>query len=737
VIKLKKIENPIKFILNNTHWFVLLLIIFLSVYVRLGTLNSPTVLDYDPFWFYRYAEDILKNGFMMPKWDILSFYPPGRPTEPFQGWPYTIAIFYKILNFFFKGITLTKAAILAPIIMVALVPIPAYFLGKILTGNKIAGLTTAIFAALTPSFIGVSMAGYCDNDVTVVFYFFLSVLLVINALKKKSIFSYILAILANLVFIFNWGGGWITLIVFFAFIPAIIIFRFLEDIVHKRKLTFNLSNVFKELKTLLIPLLIIMIVTNILGFILFQTSMFHSLFGGLAFTGLFGQPLVVNVSVAELQPINIFTKDGFLSVAGRVGIFPVILTFFGLPLIVVYKLYRKEKIVFEEVFLFLWALIMFYLITRGIRFSEQFAIATAVSAGYVIGNIYNYLKGKNLIIFATAFGIITLLSLTFISDAIQIGSGSSGMLLSQNWYDMLDWLKYNATKNAEVATWWDPGHIISGYTGLYVQADGAHCPPSVCIFANHNIRIQNMGRIMSTNDENEALDILAKYRQLTPEQCNEVKQKFGNIVPARVCDPISNMYFISSNDLIGKFTWMNYFGGYRAPIKSNEDFQANPGVCCASTPKTEPGQISCGEFANEGKGVWIWCPWIFSFSEVKQDQEGNPVYVYDYSGLKIAIIIKNNQFIPIYNNRFLINHITFFQQGAEQTVDISNVTTSLEKIDGLIWIDPSFQNLIYFAPSIKDSIFTKTFFYNGEGLKHFELVYQNPEIKLYKINFPK
>jgi len=122
---------------------------------------------------------------------------------------------------------------------------------------------------------------------------------------------------------------------------------------------------------------------------------------------------------------------------------------------------------------------------------------------------------------------------------------------------------------------------------------------------------------------------------------------------------------------------------------------------------------------------------------VKQDQEGNPVYVYDYSGLKIAIIIKNNQFIPIYNNRFLINHITFFQQGAEQTVDISNVTTSLEKIDGLIWIDPSFQNLIYFAPSIKDSIFTKTFFYNGEGLKHFELVYQNPEIKLYKINFPK
>lgn len=729
-----KIKNPIKLILNNIHWFIILLIILISVYVRLGTINSPTVLDYDPFWFYRYAEDILKNGFRIPKWDILSFFPPGRPVEPFQGWPYTIAIFYKILNFVY-GMNLTKAAILSPLIIVALIPIPAYFLGKILTGNNIAGLATAVFATLTPAFIGVSMAGYCDSDAPVVFYSFLSVLLVIFALKKKSILSYILAILANLLFVFNWGGGWITLILFLAFIPAIIIFRILEEFIHTKKLTLSLGTVFKEVKTIFIPLFIIMLISNILGFILFGFTIFHSLFGGLSFTGLVGQPLIVNVSVAELQPINIFSRDGFFAVAGRVGIFPVILTFIGLPLLVFYKFYKKEKIGFEEVFLFLWALIMFYLITRGIRFSEQFGIATAISAGYVIGNIYNYIKGKNLIFISTVFGITTLLILMFISDAMQIGSESSGMILSQNWYNMLDYLKYNATKNALVATWWDPGHIIAGNTSQYVMADGAHCPPGTCIPYNHNIRIQNMGRIMSTNDEKEALDILKKYIQLTPEQCQEVKQKYNGIVPKEACEPASNIYFISSNDLIGKFTWMNYFGGYRASIKSNEDFQANPGVCCASTPKTEPGQASCGEFANQGKGVWVWCPWIFSLSEQKQDQEGNPVYVYDYAGLTIAILIKNNQLIPVYNNRFVLSHITFFQQGIPSTVDLTNITTSLEKIDGLIWVDPSFRNLIYFAPSIKDSIFTRTFFYDGAGLKHFELVYSNPEIKLYKINF--
>jgi asparagine N-glycosylation enzyme membrane subunit Stt3 len=737
---MKKIEISIKnlekFFIDNFYWLILLFIIFLSVYVRLSTINSPTVLDYDPFWFYRYAEAILKNNFKMPKWDILSFYPPGRPTEPFQGWPYTIAIFYKILNFF-SGMDFTRAAILSPLIMVALIPIPAFFLGKILTGNNIAGLTTAIFATLTPAFIGVSMAGYCDSDAPVVFYSFLSVLSVILALKKKSIPFYALAALANLLFVFNWGGGWVTLILFSAFIPAIILFRFIEDVIHTKKFAINIGSILKDVKTLFIPLLIIMVITNIVGLIFFRMTMFHSLFGGLAFTGLAGQPLIVNVSVAELQPLNIFTRDGFFAVAGRVGLLPVLLTFFGLPLLVLYKLWKKERIAFEEIFLFLWALIMFYLITRGIRFSLMFSIAAATSAGYVIGNFYNYLKNKNLVIFSTVFGLISLLTLMFISDAIQIGYASSGMLLSENWYGMLDWLKENAKKDAIVSTWWDPGHIIAGYTGLRVHADGAHCGPEACIPYNHNTRIQNMGKIMSTSDEKEALSILKKYMQLTPEQCQEVKQKFNGIVPEEACKPASEMYFISSNDLIGKFTWMNYFGGYRAPIKSGADFQANPGVCCASTPKTEPGQISCGEFASQGKGVWVWCPWIFSFSEVKQDQEGNPAYIYDYAGLKMALIQKGENLIPVYNNRFLINHLAFFPQGSTkpQLIDLTRLNTSLERIDGLIWIDPSFRNILYFAPSIKDSIFVRTFFFDGEGLKHFKLVYSNPEIRLYKVIF--
>jgi len=725
---MKKFKLPFNAIMTLA---CILLLIYLSMWVRMSTFEARTVLDYDPFWQYRHAKEILENNFRAPEWDSLSFFPPGRPNYKSQGWNYTMALFFKIASLF-VSIPFMEIAKIAPVIMAGLAVISAYSLGKFLT-NKWGGFATALFATLTPAFIGVSMAGYCDTDATVIFYFFLAVYSIFLALKKRSIPYYILSILANVAFVYNWGAGWFPLMLFIAFLPVFVVFRIIENIIHERKLKIEIRPIATELKPFIIPLLIIAIAANVITFFLGTSNIFSSLLVGLRFTAIAGTPMLVNVSVAELQLINILTSSGFFSVAGRVGLLPTLMTLFGLPLLVLYKLIKKIKINYAEIFLYLWALITFYLILRGVRFSLLFSCATAASTGYVIGSLVKHLRRN--VISATVFGFLTLLALMFISDAIQLGLAGQGMELSGNWYDLLDWLKENADEKALVATWWDPGHIITGYTGLRVHADGAHCGPTDCIPYNHNIRIQNMGKIMSTSDESEAVDILKKYMQLTPEQCEEVKQSFGDIVPEEACESVSEMYFISSNDLIGKFTWMNYFGGYRAPISSGADFQKNPGVCCAVTPKSEPDQIPCGEFADQGRGVWIWCPWVFGLSDVQQDDQGNPIYVYDYSGLTMSLVQKQFYLLPIYNNQYLINHVTFFSDGQMQDIDLSDSSVQLEKIDGLVWIDPSFRNLIYFAPAIKDSIFTKTFFYDGKGLDHFELVYSNPEIKLYKVNF--
>jgi len=710
---------------------LLVFVVSLSFWSRLGTMKLETILDYDPWWHYRYAKMIIENNYLPPRWDLLSFFPPGRPIERSLGWDYTIAFFYAIASIFSK-ISLMTVAKIAPVIMVGLGAITAYVLGKQLS-NKWGGLATAIFATLTPTFIGVSMAGYSDTDAVVVFYSFFCIYSFFYAMKKRNLFSMIFAIFINFMFIWNWGAGWYVPFFFLALLPVFFVFRIIEKIVHERKSKIDLNEIINELKPFLKPTIIILVILNLIGVSLQMGNVVNFFLGGLGFIS--ASDAIVNVSVAELQPVKIFTKDGFLSVAQRVGMAPFLFMIIGLPILVFYKIVKKKSIKIEEVFLFMWSAGTFYLILSGVRFSLLFSVAVATAAGYVIGNLTTFFK-ESKIIRSTIFGAILFSIFIFVSDSLLVAKGASGMEVGQNWIDMLDWLKENADPEATVATWWDPGHIITGYTGLRVNADGAHCTDVGCYPYPHNTRIQDMGRIMSTSDEDEAVALLEKYMNITDEDCKVVKEKFGEKnVPEDACEPASETYFISSSDLIGKFTWMNYFGGFRAPITSQQDFEKNPGVCCPSTPPTEPGQMSCGEFADQGRGVWVWCPWMFNFVGQQQDQEGNPVYVYDYSGLKVAIIQKGDQLIPIYNNKFVINNMVFFDQGQEQKINLTNSSIGLEGIDGLIWVDPSFRTLIYFSPSIKDSVFTKSFFFNGEGLEHFEQVYINPEIRLYKVNF--
>ncbi len=681
-------------------------VIYLGVYVRFGTLSSPTVLDYDPWYFYRYAKEIVDNNYHIPKWDLLTYYPPGRPTQVSVGWPYTIAYLYKFAKIIFNNIDLMQIAKLSPLIMVALITIPAFLLGRLLS-NNLGGIATALFTIASPTFIGVSMAGYPDTDTPIVFYLFLSIFTIFLAIKKskgkfKGIPFYLLAILTTLLFVYNWEAGWFSLLLFLAFIPAFIVFRLLEEIWHQKKLKFHFKELTPDIKSIFIPLLIIFLITNVTGYLLGFNTMFHSLIGGLGFTGLAGERLIVNISVAELQIVNVFSKSGFFSIADRVGLLPTVLTLFGLPLLVLYKFYRKEKINFSEIFLYVWALVTFYLITTGIRFSLFFMTSASLSAGYTIGNLFNYLKDRNTLIFSSVFAIIGVFLFVFISNAIQIGNASTGLAVGQNWYSALDWLKENADLDSLVATWWDPGHIITGYTGLKVHADGAHC--GGCIPYNHNIRIRDMGKIFSTSNESESIEILKKYTHLTNEQCNQVKETFGDVVPKDACKDVTEVYVLATNDLIGKYYWLSCFGSFDMKLWNS----------------TGGNKWQC-----DGKN-YLQIP----FSNF--DKQGFPIY--SQGGLSVTLLQNGTDLLAVLNSpgqgvrNVIIRDIVFYQNGDKQYSTQANNNT----LDGMIWIDPSFRSIIFMEPAIRDSVFTRMFFFDGEGLKNFKLVYGNPEVKIFK-----
>jgi len=663
----------------------ILAIMYLAVYVRSATLGSPTVLDYDPWWFFRHAKEIVDNNMQVPQWDELSFFPPGRPYEAFQGWAYTIAIFYKILGPIFNA-TLTDVAKWSTLIIAVATVIPAFLLGRSLS-NKWGGLCTAILGVLSPALIGVSMAGYSDGDMIVVFYSFLSVYSILLAMKKevsiRSLPYFIFAIIANLAFAYTWGYGWIILLFFTIFIPAFLIFRALEQMLHRRSFKINLTELKSETK-IIVPLLVILLVTNIIGYLLNLGSIFEVTDLGLAFIQ--GKLLLVNISVAELQQTNVLTQNGFQEVVGRVGLAPVLFALF-LPLFVLYKLIKKEKINFAEVFLFLWVLVTFLLINQGVRFSILFSTATAVTAGYIIGNAPKYLKQK--ILQVTFFGFTSVLILIFISTAISTGYATGGMQISNNWYGMLDWIKNNTDQKALMVTWWDPGHIIAGYTGRRVMADGAHCGVLDCVIYNHDVRIQDMGRVFSISNESEAIAILQKYRGLTPTQCTEVRSIYGSRVPADACDQVPSMYVIASSDLISKYYWLSYFG-------------------------TGTGR---------------------NYLQVQMTNYDPNQGLITYGGGSLILAYKDGKWVPLLNfpdqgvRNAVVKKIVYFENGNMIEKDYGAEGT----IDGMVWVDPSYQIAMFIDPQTMASLFNQMFFFNGKDLKHFELVYQNPEIRLFKV----
>ncbi len=672
---------------------------YFSFTVRMPTFSSETILDYDPWWFYRHAEEILNNNLVVPTWDMLSFYPPGRPAQVPQGWPYMMVFIYKILNFF-TNITFMDSAKFAPVIVTTLTIIPAFLLGRLLSNNW-GGIATALFAVLAPTLIGVSMAGYCDTDAPVVFFSFLCIYIIALAIKKGDakkpvrVLLIALAVLLNVTFIYTWFFGWYILFFFILLIPALFVFRIIEEIIHERKLVFNLSKLIAEDKQIAIPILIIFVATNIITFLLAVNSYFNpieaTIYGfiaaNLGFVSHSG--LIVNVSVAELQVINILTKDGFNAVAGRIGLAPTILTLLGLPVLVAYKVIKKIRIDFIEIFLFFLAFLTFYMILNGVRFSQQFSIAASCAAGYVIGNIVKYMKKD--IITATLVAYILLLSVSFVSDAIQLGNSAVGMEVDSNWMEMLDWLKTNADKNSLVATWWDPGHIIAGYTGLKVHADGAHCGPKECIPYNHDTRIQDMGRMMSVSSEEESISIMKKYLELTPAQQQAVKATFGDKVPQEAFTPVSDVYFIASSDLIGKYYWMSYFG------------------------------------TGQGRN-------FLQLNFQKYDQSQGIVY---YGSGELMLVRNEDRWVPVMNipeqgiRNIVVKEVHYYEDG-ERYYEFGNVTNA---IDGLVWVDPSYGAVIFMPPEVRDSVFTRLYFFDGEGLNHFQMVYQNPEIRLYKVIF--
>jgi len=333
-----------------------------------------------------------------------------------------------------------------------------------------------------------------------------------------------------------------------------------------------------------------------------------------------------------------------------------------------------------------------------------------------------YLKEKRQVLFMELkrkIGIIILSVLTIIILSIPYSTSylivltQQTPILSQNWWQALNWIKDNTPDCSVIATYWDPGHFITGIAERPVVFDGASQNSirtieiegnlsqeeikKIAVIDNYQTeiiekdgkivtrittaRIQDIGTTLFTDNETKAVEILKKYMM---PNCND------------------SMYYIASSDLIGKSQWWTYFSTW--------------------TPETHSGD----------KYVYMPVGLAQTKPVITEDAVG---YIYPFASDQAFIIYEKNKTLTLMlqqgSNWLKVKKLFYFKDNNGYLEEYPDA-----EIKGMVWLSPDKTWIIYIPDELVNSMFTRMFLFNGQGLEKFEFAGNwGGEVKLFKVKF--
>jgi asparagine N-glycosylation enzyme membrane subunit Stt3 len=685
-----KLSNRLK---NNLWVFALVLIFLYSYYNRSLNIVPDRILSFDPVFQYRYTYYVANYGHL-PIWDELTYY-VGRLIEINTSPPlmlYITAFIYWLIKSF--GLSLMTVAIYMSAIYGALIIVPAFLLGRELS-NKYGGLISALLIGTAPQILVRTFGSSYDTDQIVLFFLILTLYLGYYALKRKTAYSYSLALIGFSGFLLTWGYSFYS---YFILIGLVVIYFILNLLIGKegiRKFKFNenIKPSLKELKSSVIFLIALLIGLAIFAALNSENILLH-------ITNIIGfatraEAWIVNISIAELQPFNIFSMEGWITAMGRfssgegtidVLIFLIFILSIFFGLVINYKIKDLRKLSF----LITLFLVGIYTTSRGIRFTEITStfFITLTATGF--GSLIEYSK-KNTMYKTIVLGLGIFLVLNVLQIGYELGK-QLGPDVNSNWDDAWKFLKTQTPELSIIGTWWDPGHMITGLAERRTYADGAHCG-NQCMYTI-NDRITDLGNIMVTADENESLNLIRKYQGDSPK-----------------------VYWIVSDDLIGKFQWLQYFGtGCDARVEQKCPLYIQ--IPEQSRSVDENGNVILRNYGNlmvfQGLNIPI------------------PIYVQDINGAIFdEVIFYSNGEVNIFKMNESEKQVLI--QTLKPLEEQLNFRFTNQSIPLTVWIPQHYAYIVIIPQNLRDSVFTKMFMLEGKGLEHFKQVFRNEQVKIYEV----
>jgi len=688
----------------KAYWwvFALVFILLFSNYISAINIMPDRLLSFDPIFQYRFTKYFTDWGHL-PVWDELSYY-VGREVG-IENYPpfifYLTGAIYWIIQYLGYSFSLLTVASYAAAVYGAMICIAAFLLGRELSNNY-GGLMAAALIGSAPQILVRTFGSSFDTDQLVVFFIILTIYLSVHLLKKRSISSFCMAVIGFTGFMLTWNMFTYTLAIAFLILIAYFILLVMSKVLKKEKNVFDATFLtLRELKNYILILVALLLSLSVINLVISNFNFSYTIVN--SFSDLFGfvgqaEAWIVNISIAELQPFSIFNIQGWILAMGNIIIgetivdLLILVLFFFSMLFGLFNNFKNKNIENLSVLatLFLVAVVTTF---KGVRFTEYSSAFFIILISVGFANLIKWSENKNFLK-SLAIGLYLLVFIIALSSGSSVGQ-SLGPDVSPNWDSAWNFLRTQTPEMSLVGTWWDPGHMITGLADRRVIADGAHCHFD-CLYTI-NDRITDLGKIMATTDENVSLSLIRKYQGDSP-----------------------NVYWIASDDLIGKFQWLQYFG---LGCDARDPDQQSKCPLYMQIPEQSRSVDSNGNIVLRNYGSII----VYQGANIPI-----PIYIQNINGLLFdeVIFYNNGNVTSIKFNDTEKNQLIQTLKPLESQL---NFRFTNQSIPMSVWMTEDYSYIVIIPQNLRNAVFTKMFMLEGQGLEHFTQVFRNSQVKIYKV----
>lgn len=445
----------------------------------------------------------------------------------------------------------------------------------------------------------------------------------------------------------------------------------------------------------------------------------------------------------------------------------VFLVLISIPLVIrlgiAIKANEKDIDVRYAVLLIIWFIATIYASTKGVRFTLLLVPAFGIAFGICLGMIYKHLsefieKGIHINKNISKIIVIFVLCLLLVAPYKSAKATAKNEIPSMNdaWWNSLEKIKLESEPDAIINSWWDFGHWFKMIADRKVTFDGtsqgtpqAHWIGNTLLTDNEDIAVGILRMLdcsgysdgtyafdeidKTINDVPRSVDIIYEIIVLDKEKARSVLEKYkikniDKILEYTHCGPPEN-YFITSDDMIGKSGVWGHFGSWnfnkalmyftlnKKEYKGNKEKSISFLEQRFNLTETEAENVYFEIRAlstNREVNDWV-SPWPgYASGLTGCTKKNNEVEC--GNGIKVDLSSYEADF-PTQQGIKHPNSLVYATEDEIKIKEYKNETIGVSAV--LIPSGDGFESILT-SPEMAGSMFTRLFFIEGHGLKHFK-----------------